>query len=106
MNYIAIDNVAEGKELAHDIRGVGGEILAPKGRKIDMSLIQGLRNRGVNHIPLQQIVPEAQAMADRARLEASLDHVFRHWRMSPAMRHLRSMLVEHRLSAHQFGECC
>ncbi len=100
-NYVAIDHAEEGGELAHDVRGVGGEILAPKGRKLDMSLIQGLRSRGVHHLPLEQSVPEAQAMAERARLEASLNHVFRHWRLSPAMRHLRCLLIEHRL-----GESC
>lgn len=89
----------EGRVLGRDVRDAAGALVAQAGRIVDQSLIKCFRKRGLVRIPVM-VCQETMIPAIReAALTASLDHLFRHWRLSPGMRNLRSVLAEYRLGS-------
>lgn len=88
--------ITPGQVLGRDVRDGEGTLLAVTGRVLDQPLLERLRQANVSTVPVVAS-PDSMVFAIRkAYMEASLNHLFRHWRFSPGMRRLRSMLLEYR----------
>ncbi|MEX0731603.1 MAG: hypothetical protein WED00_02150 [Aquisalimonadaceae bacterium] len=93
--------VTVGQVLGREVRDSDDTLLAPAGRVVDQPLLDRLRASGLKGVPVI-VAPDSMILAIRkAYLEASLDHLFRHWRFSPGMRRLRAMLSEHRTGTNR-----
>lgn len=91
--------IVVGQVLGRDVRNAAGTLVAQAGRIVDKSLLRRLRSRGLAEVPVM-VAPDAMVPALReALLTATLDHLFRHWRLSPGMCQLRSLLAEYRMGS-------
>ena len=81
--------------LARPVRGSAGERLADEGEPLSRSLLTRMRERGVATVVVYD--PDAVDDTGGNGVEKSLDHLFRHWHLSPAMQQLRRLLTEHRV---------
>lgn len=94
--YKPLDAIVPGESLARDLFDEQGNVLLHAGAALDGRLCSRLRVCGIDTVPVQGDGATAGERTRRAAVERSLDHLFRHWRCSPGMNHLRALLAGHR----------
>lgn len=93
---IGIDSVPPGSILAEAVLDAHGTTLLPAGAAISESHLHSLRRRDIESLCI--LVPvEADAEADAAalaRIEARLDHLFRHAGDNPIARDIKQRVLD------------
>lgn len=94
--YKPLAMVVPGECLARDLLDDEGEVLLKAGETLDAQRCRRLKVCGIDTVPVHGTDAETLEESRRATVERSLDHLFRHWRSSPGMNHLRALLAHHR----------
>ena len=94
--YKPLSMVVPGERLARDLFDDNGQVLMQAGDLLDPQCCRRLRVCGVQAVPVEGVDAATSQDTGRASVVRSLDHLFRHWRSSPGMNHLRALLTNHR----------
>jgi len=91
--------LAVGHVLSRDCYDENASLIAQAGCVVDHSLMLRVRSKGVP-VSVVSVEPacvdgDAANMAESARI----NHLFRHWRLSPGMNNLHSLILDHRMAA-------
>ncbi|WP_290652765.1 hypothetical protein [Aquisalimonas sp.] len=95
--YKPLAMVVPGERLAKDLFDEQGSLLMNAGVALDERTCRRLQQVcGVKCVPVEAVDAAVRLQARRAAVDRSLEHLFRHWRYSQAMNHLRALLANHR----------
>lgn len=100
--YIDIDAAAAGMVLAASVSDHQGNLLLPAGSVLSETMLTSLRRRAIAAVPVCDDKVTAQDLeAERARLSADLDLLFRAAGSSAAAAALRQGVSSYRMEALQ-----
>ena len=94
--YKPLAMVVPGECLARDLFDDQGGVLLSAGTPLDSTSCRRLEGLHLEAVPVRGVDAEHREQARQQTVERSLDHLFRHWRCSPGMNHLRAVLADHR----------
>ena len=94
--YKPLSMVVSGERLARDLFDDNGQVLLQTGEPLDARRCRRLSVCGIETVPVEGADTQALEASRQASVERSLDYLFRHWRASPGMNHLRALLAHHR----------
>ena len=94
--YKPLAMIVPGERLARDLVDENGQVLLQAGESLDSRHCRRLSVCGIDTVPVEGVDGQALEASRRASVERSLEHLFRHWRSSPGMNHLRALLAHHR----------
>ena len=94
--YKPLSMIVPGERLARDLVDENGQVLLQAGHSLDSRHCRRLSVCGIETVPVEGADCQALESCRRASVDRSLDYLFRHWRASPGMNHLRALLAHHR----------
>lgn len=94
--YKPLSMIVPGECLARDLVDENGHVLLQAGESLDARHCRRLSVCGIETVPVDGADCQTLEASRRASVERSLEHLFRHWRASPGMNHLRALLAHHR----------
>ncbi|SEO81920.1 hypothetical protein [Aquisalimonas asiatica] len=97
--YKPLTSLAQGDRLARDLHDEQGGVLVPAGSLVDDRVRRRLQLFGVDTVPVEGLESAGTTAQADASLDDALNHLFRHWRCSPGMNHLRALIASHRSGA-------
>ena len=93
---LPVSALSAGDLLGRDVTDGEGALVAPAGHVIDQRLLDRFRSMGLSQVAVASAYRRREAEINDQDVRESLDHLFRHWRLSPCMRQLRKLLTEYR----------
>lgn len=94
--YKPLASVTPSDRLARDVHDEHGGVLASSGCAVDDRIRRRLQLFGVASVPVGGVEDGAPDPAGGSSLDDTLNHLFRHWRLSPGMNNLRALIANHR----------
>jgi len=99
---VDVDDAEAGMVLHEAVLDGHGTVLLPAATELTDSMLSSLRRRGVDHVlVVDDSISEEQREAERVRVQARLDKMFRHCRNKGASDLLLQRITEYRLGSGQ-----